>query len=129
MVDAAVWPWPGDSELARARKIAQAYREHLKLANPIVCRTLDEVMLAYGQTWVAPDEMGYDDGSAITTAQAALLVSVRVETIRQWACTPDPTDPTRMLLPRFRWDGRQRTYLVVNVKRAAQIAASTRLQR
>lgn len=122
MTTISAWPFPGDTALLRARRIALAYREHLRNLNPQLCAAIDESMRAYGQTWIAPEADPYDDYDAITTAEAAQLVDVSQETIRQWACTPHPVDPTRMLLPRFGWRARQRTYLVVHVWHALELA-------
>ncbi len=124
------WPWPGDTELAKARKIAIAYRTHLHTANPGVCDALDEAMRAYGQTWVVPMPVIDDDGMGdITTREAADLVGVSVDTIRQWACTPHPDVPGAMLLPRFKMRGRERTYLASHVREAKAVATSRRLAR
>lgn len=86
-------------------------------------------MRAYGQDWVAPEVYQYEPGTALTTAQAAALVSVRQETIRQWACTPHPQDPSRALLPRFRRQGRQMTYLIEHVEAAALIMEHGKVNR
>jgi hypothetical protein len=115
----AGWPWPGDTELAIARKIAIAYREHLRAMARDRCDALDDVMRHYGQTWMLAKPVLYDDTDQVTTAQAAELVSRRPQIIRKWATTPHPTRPGEMLLPRFGWDGRSRTYLAGDVRAAA----------
>lgn len=117
----AEWPFPGDNALARARRIALAYREHLKVTDPELCVAVDDMMRKWGQEWIAPDAYTYEPGDALTTAQAAVLVSVRTTTIRQWACSPHPADPSRPLLPRFGRQGRQTTYLIEHVQAAASI--------
>lgn len=116
------WPWPGDTELVRARKVAIAYREHLRTANPQVCAALDEAMRAYGQFWLLPRQETYEPTQAITADLAAELVSRSEAMIRRWACTPHPDLPGRMLLPRFGWDGPRRTFLVADVLEAARVA-------
>jgi hypothetical protein len=118
----SAWPWPADSALARARRIAIAYRTHLHTANPTVCDALDETMRSYGQLWVVPRLAVYDPEDAITADLAGELVSRPEGAIRRWACTPHPQDATRMMLPRFGWDGPRRTYLVADVLAAAVIA-------
>lgn len=116
------WPWPGDNELTRARKIALAYRMHLRTTNPKLCDALDEAMRAYGQFWVLSDTpVVYEPTQAITADLAAELVSRSEVMIRRWACTPHPEDPGRMLLPRFGWDGARRTYLVADVLEAKRV--------
>lgn len=77
-------------------------------------------MLAFGQTWVMPIEDNYKPGDAISTSEAAELVGVSREVIRQWACMRHPIDD-RPLLPRHRRRGREMTYIVDNVRDAARI--------
>lgn len=120
------WPWPGEDDLARARRVANAYREHLARANPQVCAALDDTMRAYGELWAIPVDMVYERDRAITTAEAAELVGVTPELIRHWARLPHPDDPDRTLLPRFRRRGRDMTYLVMHVE--AAVEAYRRLQ-
>lgn len=117
----AAWPFPGDTEAQRARTIAQAYRRELYTAAPELCRVLDERMRIFGQLWILGEELDAPDDRAVTTAEAAILVSVRPETIRQWACTHHPDNPARMVLPRFGYDGRLRTYLAGDVRAAAEM--------
>lgn len=112
------WPYPGDSEVERARKIALMYRQHLHTKAPDVCEQLDQVALGYGERWAAPHVLPYEPEDAITTGEAAELVGVSPEMIRHWARLPHPDDPGRMLLPRFRRRGRDMTYLVTHVEAA-----------
>jgi hypothetical protein len=118
------WPYPHDTELGRARRIAIAYRTHLHTANPAACAQLDAAMRDWGQVWLFPSTVMYDETDAVTADVAGGLVSRPETTIRDWARTPHPDDPSRMLLPRFGWDGRRRTYLVGDVLAAAAIVAS-----
>jgi hypothetical protein len=67
----------------------------------------------------------YDDDQATTTD----LASVAAQTIHDWARTPHPTVAGPMLLPKYGKLGRAQTYLVVNVREAAHLAASTKLPR
>jgi DNA-binding transcriptional MerR regulator len=60
-----------------------------------------------------------DPDQDYTTSEAAELVHVHPDTIRKWASTQHPTDPDRMLLPRFKTRGRERTYLAQHVLAAA----------
>lgn len=121
MAPQGTWPFPGDNEAQRARTIAQAYRNQLHAAAPQLCRLLDERMRAFGQLWIINEELAAPDDQPVTTAEAAMLVSVRQETIRQWACTPHPDDPQRMVLPRYDMRGRHRTYLAGDVRTAANL--------
>ncbi len=117
------WPWPGDNELTRARKVAMAYRTALGANNRELRDEIDRSLAEVGQTWmldvvatVEPD--GLDE---VTTAQAAELAHVPPHRIRAWAVEQHPTDPGRALLPRFGRRGKQTTYLVRDVHAAALI--------
>lgn len=116
------WPWSGDNSITRARKVALAYRAALGLNNRTLRDQIDETMIAYGQTWVTDQEIVTEsDGmDAVTTNEAASLAHVPPYEIRRWACMPDPRNPERMLLPRFKKSGREMTYLVANVVSAAE---------
>lgn len=115
------WPWPADTLLDRARKVAIAYRTHFHTSNPTLCSVLDDAMREYGQLWVIPDVMVAEPSDDITTREAAARCGVRESTIRGWACQPHPGRPGEMLLPRFGWRMRERTYLVVHVDEAKEI--------
>lgn len=78
------WPYDGDTPLQRARRIALAYREHLKTANPEVCRALDDMAAQFGETWVLEHLVTTPPDALLTTAESAELAGVDVETIRQW---------------------------------------------
>lgn len=123
------WPHPKDSLVTIARKVAIAYRTHLHTANPRACAALDDAMRDFGQLWVVPTPVTDDGLSEVTTREAADLVGVSRETIRQWACTPHPADPTRMLLPRFKMRGRERTYLLQDVVEVKAVADRVTLSR
>jgi hypothetical protein len=78
------WPYPGDSPLARARRLAQAYRAALQEADATGCDTLDVLARRWGETWAAPEPTAYDLDDWLTPAQAADLAYVRADTLRQW---------------------------------------------
>lgn len=113
------WPFPGDTQLDRARKIAQMYRTRLRALNTDACDDADRTAAEFGETWVTPQLAVVDDADAITGDEAADLVNVTEDVIRQWACTDHPEKPGEMLLPRFGWRGRKRTYLAGQVREAA----------
>lgn len=123
------WPFPGDGPLDIARKVAHAYRTALRLNSRSFCDQIDETMVESGQLWIVPQEDRYEPTDDVTTAEAAELVSKPPGTIRQWACTPHPTIEGRMLLPRFGWRGRERTYLVVHVREAAGLDETMQIPR
>lgn len=78
------WPHPGDTLLQRARRLAIAYRQHLKTANPTLCAALDDAARAYGEDWICGNTITIPDEQMLTTAEAADLAGVDIETIRQW---------------------------------------------
>jgi hypothetical protein len=67
------WPFPGDAPVARARKVALAYRHALLAADPEAAHALDRRMIGWGQFWVVPRDVVYADDEWITAAQAAEL--------------------------------------------------------
>lgn len=78
------WPHPGDTLLQRARRLAIAYRQHLKTANPDLCAALDDAARSYGETWICDNLITTPDDQMLTTAEAAELAGVDIETVRQW---------------------------------------------
>ncbi|ATL65117.1 hypothetical protein [Nocardia terpenica] len=51
------WPWPADTPLQRARKVAGSYRAALRQLAPGRCEELDRRAIELGQGWVAPVEL------------------------------------------------------------------------
>lgn len=78
------WPFSGDAPLARARRIARAYRELAAAADLSRCAELDELCSAWGETWVAPRVVRYDLDDWLTPAEAADAAAVSVAAVRQW---------------------------------------------
>lgn len=76
------WPWP-DDRFERRSRIARMYRDRLADADAAACAEIDEVMVAYGQTWVVdgpyvpPEEL-------LTIDQAAEWADVSRNTVSQW---------------------------------------------
>jgi hypothetical protein len=79
-----------------------------------------------GETWLGERLLMHTPDEAITTDEAAALVSVSREVIRRWACTRSSEEPGRMLLPRAGRRGRSMTYLTRNVLEASAEASRTR---
>lgn len=78
----ARWPFPGDSPLARARKVAQMYRAALGLANPQMRDECDRTATGYGETWAVPKLVRYTDEDWLPPAEAADLLCISVTRIR-----------------------------------------------
>ncbi len=113
------WPWPVDTPLDRARKVAGMYRQHLLTAAPAVCAGLDDTVRGFGEDWLLEREQAIEPDRELTTAEAADLVRVPIKRIREWACATHPDDRAQPLLPRFKMRGRERTYLAGDVFAAA----------
>lgn len=113
------WPWPVDTPLDRARKVAHMYRGRLKALAPAACAEADQLVRHYGETWLLDKERLVEPGQELTTVQAAELAQVPVKRIREWACATHPEKPGEPLLPRFKMRGRERTYLAEHVLAAA----------
>lgn len=118
-MNAGRWPYPIDTPLDRARKIALMYRAHLGTANPNLRDQCDQTAASYGETWMLDRPDIIDPDREITGDLAAELAQTSESTIRKWASMEHPDKPGQPLLPAAGWAGRRRTYLAVNVLAAA----------
>jgi hypothetical protein len=100
------WPWPAETPLDRARAIANSLLALLPTSEQPIWA---ERAHAVGETWLGESLVTHQLDDAITGSQAAALVHVSQDTIRQWATRPHPEQPERKLLPRFKKSGRSRT--------------------
>ena len=78
------WPYPGDSPVARARRVALAYRTVLLQVDEAACRALDERMFGWGQSWVAPQIAVVQPDDWLPSTLAADLAGVEAATVRRW---------------------------------------------
>lgn len=78
------WPFPGDSPLVRARKVALAYRAALAVTDPEACVRLDTLLGGYGETWAVPRVQRYELDDWLDVADAADLASVDPAQLRVW---------------------------------------------
>lgn len=77
------WPFPGDSAVTRARKVALGYRQAALDPNPAgAVAVLDAKLLDWGEHWAVPRPDVYADEDRLTPAQAADLACVSVAHIR-----------------------------------------------
>jgi hypothetical protein len=75
----------GDTDLQRARRIAQAYRQHLRAVGRPLADQVDEAAVAAGEGWwLVEHEVTVEADDLLSTAQAAELANVGLGTIRQW---------------------------------------------
>ncbi|WP_372663646.1 helix-turn-helix transcriptional regulator [Amycolatopsis kentuckyensis] len=86
MIDSrpGAWPWPADTTLDRARRVAQAYRQALEKAAPEECARLDAQMAAVGQTWALPVVSPHESLDLLTADLAAEEMRVARRTIYAW---------------------------------------------
>ena len=117
------WPWPRDTALERARRIANSLLSLLPEAERGVWTARAH---ALGETWLGERLVTYTPDQALDTHRAADLAGVPEYEIRRWACRRHPEDPARSLLPRAGRQGRQQTYLARNVLDAAAAVRRTR---
>lgn len=79
------WPFPADTALERARRIAHSYRSALLSVDPEHCRLLDDRAVQLGQSWVRPMETDVADLDRMMTAdQIGELLTIDPRTVRMW---------------------------------------------
>lgn len=83
-VEGSPWPWPADTPLDRARRVAQAYRHALNAAADEACAQLDKQMITLRQTWVVPSANVYEPDDLLTAELAADAANVEPRTIYAW---------------------------------------------
>ena len=88
------WPWPGDSPLDRARRVARTYRDALERVDPELCQQLDKRARELGQTWVQPRPLAHDHDDLLTAREVADMCDVMPNTVRQWKRRGLPTVDT-----------------------------------
>jgi|GEM_PF-4083834 len=80
------WPWPGDTPLDRARRVAQSYRLALRNVAENACEDLDaQIIDDWGQTWLRPtlvETMDLDDW--VTVDVAAQHVGLTGYAVYSW---------------------------------------------
>lgn len=101
------WPWPGDSPLDIARRVAQMYRRGWERIDPGGVALLDAQMAAAAQRWILPAVHTYEPTDLLTAELAADAMNVSRRTIYSWrerglkpVETPDG--------PRYRYQDLQR---------------------
>lgn len=78
------WPYPADTPLERARKIAQSYRRALLNVDPAECMKMDDRATAVGQKWIKPVEVEGDLDTLMSATQVADMFGLDARTVRQW---------------------------------------------
>jgi hypothetical protein len=77
-----VWPYPGDTPVVRARRVAQMYRQQLKTLNPVTCAELDNTAVGFGETWVIEKTVVYKDADLLPPRDAADYLCVSTDSLR-----------------------------------------------
>lgn len=77
----AAWPWPGDTALDRARRIANSLLALLPVDDRPLLVTQAH---AFGETWLGESLLRWTPDDIVTTAEAAELVHMKPSTIRKW---------------------------------------------
>ncbi|MFC5993536.1 helix-turn-helix domain-containing protein [Pseudonocardia hispaniensis] len=94
MIKQRRWPWPADTELERARRVARDYRDALRAVRPDLADHLDAQFQAVGQGWVNAEPAALDPDELLTAEQAAELAQVAVRTITTWRLERTPPLPS-----------------------------------
>jgi len=76
------WPWPGDTPLERARRIANSLLA--LMPDPDERAGYIAIARRFGETWLGESLVLHDDTAIVTTAEAADIAYVRPGTIRRW---------------------------------------------
>lgn len=76
------WPWP-DDRFERRSRVARMYRDRLADVDAAACAELDEVMVAYGQTWVL-DTADVPPDALLTADEVAQWADVSKRTVQKW---------------------------------------------
>lgn len=75
------WPFPGDSPVVRARKMALAYRALAEGFSVRQVEELDDRFLTWGEQWHLPQPIVYSEGDWVHVTEAARLIHVNPHTL------------------------------------------------
>lgn len=78
------WPWPGDTELQRARRLANTLLYDLHKVAPEQAEARLAEVHAMGQTWLGWSTITHELDEWVDPGTAAQVGQVAVATIRQW---------------------------------------------
>lgn len=80
----SAWPWPADTPLDRSRRVAQSYREALRLSVPDTADAIDAWAVDHGQGWVVGSTWDYDPNELLTLREVADRANVKLRTVYEW---------------------------------------------
>lgn len=78
------WPWPQDTALMKARRVAASYRAVLEDVAPDTCHQLDERMIEMGINWIVPQTVTWSDDDWLSAEQVADYAGVNLATAYEW---------------------------------------------
>lgn len=78
-----LWPWPEDDRFERRTRVARMYRDRLADLDATACAELDEIMNAYGQSWII-DGPYIPPETLLTEQQVAEWADVSRRTVQKW---------------------------------------------
>jgi hypothetical protein len=82
----ARWPWPGDSPLDAAQRIALSYRQVLEQSPELQTQlgSLDAFWLNLGASWVSPTQATLHEDDWLPAPRLAELLGVNIRQIYDW---------------------------------------------
>jgi hypothetical protein len=83
------WPWPGDTPLDRARRIALSFRNALYEISPDAAMAIDDQVTGWGELWVVPAIETVDLDDWVTVDVAASHVGLTAKAVYNWVYTRD----------------------------------------
>lgn len=78
------WPWPADTPLDRARRVAQSYRAVAADVDPDAVAAVDAWAVDHGQGWVVGSTWDYDEDELLTLDEVAERTHVERRTVYAW---------------------------------------------
>lgn len=117
MTDTQPWPYPQDTALDRARRIAWSYREALRTHDPAMCELLDNRARRFGETWVVPVETDAQPEKFYSAVEIAKILHIQADRVRQWG--------SRKQVPTIHGDGVTLYKLADCIERLAQARRSS----
>lgn len=70
------WPYPGDSPVARARRMALAYRAIAESVASSKTKDLDQRFRSWGETWVGEEPVELTDDDYVNAKVGAALIGI-----------------------------------------------------
>lgn len=78
-----MWPWPGDDQDARLRRIIHMYRDMVMACAPAACEIVDEQLRQWGQGWVSDNSI-IDMNEMMSAKQLAERHGISIYDVYNW---------------------------------------------